>query len=142
MTGVSVSKRGLEEILPDAVRNFDACYQQLSVATPAGSILVAAIGGVGPDVVSRRSVSVILNAGGDAPFVAAPRCTDTGARLFAAYFSPVIEELLGMRVSPDYFRYLRQKLERIAPIRYFRPYLTCAPSARMMENQTARLRRE
>ena len=31
-----------------------------------------------------------------------------------AYFLPVIEEVLGMRVSPDYFQYLRQKLERIA----------------------------
>ena len=32
-----------------------------------------------------------------------------------AYFLPVIEEVLGLRVSPDYFQYLRQKLERIAP---------------------------
>ena len=31
-----------------------------------------------------------------------------------AYFLPVIEEVLGLRVSPDYFQYLRQKLERIA----------------------------
>jgi hypothetical protein len=31
-----------------------------------------------------------------------------------AYFLPVIEEVLGLRVGPDYFRYLRQKLERIA----------------------------
>jgi hypothetical protein len=34
-----------------------------------------------------------------------------------AYFLPVIEEVLGMRVAPDYFQYLRQKLERITPIR-------------------------
>jgi hypothetical protein len=34
-----------------------------------------------------------------------------------AYFLPVIEEVLGMRVSPDYFQYLRQKLERVASIR-------------------------
>ena len=34
-----------------------------------------------------------------------------------AYFLPVIEEVLSMRVSPDYFRYLRHKLERVAPIR-------------------------
>jgi hypothetical protein len=34
-----------------------------------------------------------------------------------AYFLPVIEEVLGLRVSPDYFQYLRQKLERIAPTR-------------------------
>ena len=29
-----------------------------------------------------------------------------------AYFLPVIEEVLGSRVSPDYFQYLRYKLER------------------------------
>jgi len=34
-----------------------------------------------------------------------------------AYFLPVIEEVLGLRVSPDYFQYLRHKLERIAPSR-------------------------
>src|SRR5450755_444094 len=31
-----------------------------------------------------------------------------------AYFLPVIEEVLGLRVSPDYFQYLRLKLERVA----------------------------
>ena len=34
-----------------------------------------------------------------------------------AYFLPVIEEVLGLRVSPDYFQYLRHKLERLAPPR-------------------------
>jgi hypothetical protein len=34
-----------------------------------------------------------------------------------AYFLPVIEEVLGLRVSPDYFHYLRHRLERVAPIR-------------------------
>ena len=32
-----------------------------------------------------------------------------------AYFLPVIEEVLAVRVSPDYFQYLRHKLERLAP---------------------------
>jgi hypothetical protein len=31
-----------------------------------------------------------------------------------AYFLPVIEEVIEMRVSPDYFQYIRRKLERIA----------------------------
>ena len=31
-----------------------------------------------------------------------------------AYFLPVIEEVLAMWVSPNYFQYLRHKLERIA----------------------------
>jgi hypothetical protein len=34
-----------------------------------------------------------------------------------AYFLPVIEEVLGLHVNPDYFEYLRHKLERIAPTR-------------------------
>ena len=34
-----------------------------------------------------------------------------------AYFLPVIEEVLELRVSPNYFEYLRQKLQKIAPNR-------------------------
>jgi len=34
-----------------------------------------------------------------------------------AYFLPVIEEVIGLRVSPDYFQYLRHKLERIVQTR-------------------------
>jgi hypothetical protein len=30
-----------------------------------------------------------------------------------AYFLPVIEEVLGLGVNPDYFQYLRHKLERL-----------------------------
>jgi len=40
-----------------------------------------------------------------------------GAIRSLAYFLPVIEEVLGLRVSPDYFQYLRHKLERVAPTR-------------------------
>ena len=34
-----------------------------------------------------------------------------------AHFLPVIEEVLGLSANPDYFQYLRHKLERIAPTR-------------------------
>ena len=34
-----------------------------------------------------------------------------------AYFLPVIEEVLELRVTPDYFQYLRRKLKRIPPTR-------------------------
>jgi hypothetical protein len=34
-----------------------------------------------------------------------------------AYFLPVIEEVLEQRVSPNYFQYLRHRLERSAPTR-------------------------
>jgi hypothetical protein len=33
-----------------------------------------------------------------------------------AYFLPVIEEVIGLRVNPDYFQYFRHKLQRIVPI--------------------------
>ena len=34
-----------------------------------------------------------------------------------AYFLPIIDEVRELRVSPDYFQYLRHKLQRIAPTR-------------------------
>ena|SRR5713226_8153936 len=40
-----------------------------------------------------------------------------GAIRSLAYFLPVIEEVLSLRVSPDYFQFLRHKLERLPPIR-------------------------
>src|SRR6202050_3511705 len=55
LTGVSVSKRSLEEILPDAALDFDAFYQQRSVASAAGSILVAAVDCKGIPMVKPRS---------------------------------------------------------------------------------------
>src|SRR5947199_479210 len=33
-----------------------------------------------------------------------------------AYFLPVIEEVLDMRVNPEYFQHLRHKLQRIVPV--------------------------
>lgn len=40
-----------------------------------------------------------------------------GAIRSLAYFLPVIEEVLSLRVNPDYFRYLRHKIERRAQTR-------------------------
>jgi hypothetical protein len=34
-----------------------------------------------------------------------------------AYFLPVIDEVLSLRVSPDYFRYLRYRMERLTQTR-------------------------
>jgi hypothetical protein len=39
----------------------------------------------------------------------------------------LIEDVLGLRVNPDYFQYLRHKLERIAPAR--QPLATLRASA-------------
>src|SRR5438093_2215424 len=47
LTGVSVSKRSLEEILPDAAQDFDAFYRQRCPEPATGSILVAAVDGKG-----------------------------------------------------------------------------------------------
>ena len=43
LTGVSVSKGSLEQILPDVARDFDAFYRQRSPEPATGSILVAAV---------------------------------------------------------------------------------------------------
>lgn len=69
---------------------------------------------------SGVSVSVIENAFVLAAARRLMRSTDAqplGTIRSLAYFLPVIEEVLGMRVSPDYFQYLREKLQRIVPIR-------------------------
>ena len=64
------------------------------------------------------SVSVIENAFVLASTRRLMRPTDApplGAIRSLAYFLPVIEEVRDLRVSPDYFQYLRHKLQRIAP---------------------------
>lgn len=33
-----------------------------------------------------------------------------------AYFLPVIEEVLDMRISPEYFQHVRRKLQRVVPV--------------------------
>ena len=43
LTGVSVAKRSLEQILPDAAQDFDAFYRQRPHEPATGSILVAAV---------------------------------------------------------------------------------------------------
>ncbi len=40
-----------------------------------------------------------------------------GAIRSLAYFLPVIEEVLTLHVTPDYFQYLRHKIARLAPTR-------------------------
>jgi hypothetical protein len=47
LIGVSVSKRSLEEILPNAAQDFDPFYRQRAAAPATGSILVAAVDGKG-----------------------------------------------------------------------------------------------
>ena len=51
LTGLSVSKRSLEELLVDAARDFDVFYQERVPAPTAGSILVAAVDGKGVPMV-------------------------------------------------------------------------------------------
>jgi hypothetical protein len=51
LTGLSVSKRSLEELLVDAARDFDVFYQERVPAPAAGSILVAAVDGKGVPMV-------------------------------------------------------------------------------------------
>ena len=55
LMGVSVSKRSLEQILPDAAQDFDAFYQQRPPDEATGSLLVAAVDGKGIPVVKPAS---------------------------------------------------------------------------------------
>ncbi len=50
-------------------------------------------------------------------FIRPPGSPALGTIRSLAYFSPVIEEVLELRVSPDYFQYLRQKIQRFTPTR-------------------------
>ena len=66
------------------------------------------------------SVSVVENAFVLAATRRLMRAADApplGSIRSLAYFLPVIEEVLELRVSPEYFQYPRQKLERITPTR-------------------------
>ena len=50
--------------------------------------------------------------------VAPPASTDDGFAIRSlAYFTPVIEEVLQLQVGPEYFQYLRHKLQRAASAR-------------------------
>jgi hypothetical protein len=63
------------------------------------------------------SVSVIKNAfvlAATRRLVRPADASPLGTVRSLAYFLPVIEEVLDLRVSPDYFQYLRYKLGRIA----------------------------
>jgi hypothetical protein len=66
------------------------------------------------------SVSVIENAfvlAATRRLVRPAAASPLGTVRSMAYFLPVIEEVLGMRVSPGYFQYLRYKLARMAQSR-------------------------
>src|SRR5450755_5083922 len=66
------------------------------------------------------AVSVIENAFVLAAVRRMMRPTDApplGTIRSLAYFLPVIEEVLGLRISPEYFDYLRYKLQRVVQTR-------------------------
>jgi hypothetical protein len=46
-----------------------------------------------------------------------PDAMSLGTVRSLAYFLPVIEEVMDLRISPDYFRYLRHKLQQAGAIR-------------------------
>ena len=46
-----------------------------------------------------------------------PDATPLGTIRSPAYFLPVIEEVLDLRIHPDYFRYVRHKLRQAGAVR-------------------------
>lgn len=66
------------------------------------------------------SVTVIENAlvlAASRRLIRPPDAMPLGTVRSLAYFLPVIEEVLQLRVSPDYFQYLRHKLRQIGATR-------------------------
>jgi hypothetical protein len=63
LTGVSVSKRSLEEILPDAAQDFDAFYRQRPPDPATGSLLIAAVDCKGIPVVKPVPAQPALRLG-------------------------------------------------------------------------------
>jgi hypothetical protein len=61
-----------------------------------------------------------------------PMAHEREHRLLAAYFLPVIEEVLELRISPDYFQYLRRKVQRILP----NPQAAASRPRRITETRT------
>ena len=64
------------------------------------------------------AVSVIENAfvlAAARRLIRPPDAPPLGTIRSLAYFMPVIEEVLQMRVRPDYFQYVRRKLEQVVP---------------------------
>ena len=80
---------------PDRVLAAQLCQRGVSVSVIENAFVLAA---------TRRLMR---------PAEAAP----LGTIRSLAYFLPVIEEVLALRVSPEYFQYVRRKLDRIAPTR-------------------------
>ena len=65
------------------------------------------------------SVTVIENAlvlAAARRLIRPPEAMPLGTIRSLAYFVPVIEEVLELRISPDYFQYVRHKLRRIGAI--------------------------
>jgi hypothetical protein len=60
LTGVAVSKRSLEEILPDAAQDFDAFYRQRCPVPATGSLLVAAVDCKGIPMVKPAGAQPVL----------------------------------------------------------------------------------
>ena len=82
-----------------------------------------------------------VGAGGGAPPDPPGRCPPLGTIRSLAYFLPVIEEVLELRVSPEYFEYRASQTPTDDSFANpLGPSYSAHHSSRMMENQPARLR--
>jgi hypothetical protein len=106
--------RGQEEYIRRVLEAYRKTPGTMGTVRPPDRVLAAQLYQRG------LSVSVIENAFVLAAARRLMRPADTpplGTIRSLAYFLPVIEEVLSLRVSPEYFQYLRHKLERVVPTR-------------------------
>ena len=111
-----------------SVRISDALAGRASARRAAGAPEAAALPPriAGRDGLSVRVIENALILAATRRLIRPADAPSLGTIRSLAYFLPVIEEALELRVSPDYFQYLRHKLERIAPTyRSLQLYSTC-----------------
>jgi hypothetical protein len=106
--------RGREEYIRQVLGAYRQTPGTMGTVRPPDRMLAAQLyqRGISPRVVENALVLAAARR-----LIRPDNAPPLGTVRSLAYFLPVIEEVLELRVSPDYFEYLRQKLQRIAPSR-------------------------
>ena len=106
--------RGQEEFIRQVLEAYRQTPGTMGTVRRADQMLAAQLYQRGVSVAVVENALVLAAARRLARPAGAP---PLGAIRSLAYFLPVIEEVLELRVSPDYFRYLRRKLATPTPAR-------------------------
>ena len=107
-------RRGQEEFIRQVLEAYRKTPGTMGTVRRADRMLAAQLYQRGLSVVVIENALVLA---ATRRLVRPAGASPLGAIRSLAYFLPVIEEVLELRVSQDYFRYLRHKLSNPAPAR-------------------------